>query len=128
VGGKAQDRYPVVCCLRSLPDGMPRGPSISEPVRVAGFALKSYAYPLRGPDGTDVRREAPLLVGGDVTARGAAPRQGAGPLDWGLTGLAAVVAAGVVAAAWMGIRESRRNAAKRRSELPSRWEPPAGLP
>jgi hypothetical protein len=126
VGGKPQDRYPIVCCLRSLPEGMPTGQSISEPLRVAGFALKSYAYPLPGRDGGEVRREAPLLVGGDVVWRPVAPRGGGGSLGGVFAGLATLVGLGLAAAAWKGHRDARRSDAARRAELPDRWQPPAG--
>jgi hypothetical protein len=124
VGGKAQDRYPVVCCLRTLPAGMPSGPTISEPVRVAGFALKSYAYPLRTAEGTEIRREAPLLVGGDVAWQ--RPRAGSSqdPLGWVFAALAATIVAGAALAVWAGRRDARRRAAQRRVSLPDRFVPP----
>ena len=76
------DRYPVVCCLRELPAGMPTGNTIAEPVRVAAFAFKSYVWPLPSADGAARQREAPLLIGGDVAwVRPAATSRG-GPLDW----------------------------------------------
>lgn len=124
VGGKAQDRYPVVCCLRALPAGMPSGPTISEPIRVAGFALKSYAYPLRIADGTEIRREAPLLVGGDVAWQ--RPREGSsqGPLGWVFAALAATIVGGAALAVWTGRRDARRRAEQRRASLPDRFVPP----
>lgn len=124
VGGKAQDRYPVVCCLRTLPAGMPTGPKISEPLRVAGFALKSYAYPLQTGDGSEIRREAPLLVGGDVAWQ--RPRTGAtqGPLAWVFAGLAATIVVGASLAMWAGGQDARRRAQQRRASLPDRFVPP----
>lgn len=123
VAGRIQDRYPVVCCLRGLPAGMPTGPSIGEPVRVAGFAFKSYAYPLSRGDGPAVRREAPLLVGGDVEWRRPAPAAG-GALGAVLAGLAIVVGIGVAFAAWRGARDARRRERLRRGGLPGQ----VGLP
>lgn len=124
VGGKAQDRYPVVCCLRELPAGMPSGPVISEPVRVAGFALKSYAYPLRTGDGSEVRREAPLLVGGDVSWQRSGEESRAGPLPSIFVALAILVVMGVAVAAWAGQRDARKRQERRRASLPDRFEPP----
>jgi hypothetical protein len=124
VGGKAQDRYPVVCCLRALPAGMPSGPTISEPIRVAGFALKSYAYPLRTADGTEIRREAPLLVGGDVAWQRPRTSASQGPLGWVLAALAATIVGGAALAVWTGRRDARRRAAQRRASLPDRFVPP----
>jgi len=124
VGGKAQDRYPVVCCLRSLPAGMPTGPTISEPVRVAGFALKSYAYPLPGRDGGEVRREAPLLIGADLVRRNPPTPVTGGAMSSVLVGLAAVVVAGSAWALWAGRRDARRRSRDRRTALPDRFVPP----
>lgn len=123
VGGEVLERYPVVCCLRRLPPGMPSGASISEPVRVAGFAFKSYAYPLPPRDGVDRRREAPLLVGGDVASvRGTPPPAAALP-GWGLVAVVALLAAVVVAAV---LATGRRGV--RRRPLPDRVGPPTESP
>ena len=46
VNNRTQDTYPIVCCVRTLPAGMPTGEQISERVRISGFALKRYGYPL----------------------------------------------------------------------------------
>lgn len=124
VGGKAQDRYPVVCCLRSLPEGMPTGPTISEPVRVSGFALKSYAYPLPRGDQTDIRREAPLLIGGDVAWRRRGAPATPGLLSSAFAVLAAVVVVGGAIALWAGRRDARLRARARRAALPDRFLPP----
>lgn len=108
VGGKVMDRYPVVCCLRDLPAGMPTGPTIAEPVRVAAFAFKSYVWPLPAADGAAKQREAPLLIGGDVTWVKPAPAGRGGALDWIVAGLAVLFSLGVAAAVWNGSRKGRR--------------------
>lgn len=128
VEGKVMDRYPVVCCLRALPEGMPTGTSIAEPVRVAAFAFKSYAWPLPSADGTPRRREAPLLVGGDVSRMRPAASPRGGVLEWMLTGLAAVIALGFGAAWWMARREARQRDRRRRASLPDRLSPPGAPP
>ena len=46
IDDRVQDTYPIVCCVRDLPAGMPTGQQINEQVRVSGFAMKRYAYPL----------------------------------------------------------------------------------
>ena len=46
VGDRTQDDYPIVCCVRTLPEGFPTGEAISERVVVSGFAFKRYGYPL----------------------------------------------------------------------------------
>lgn len=124
VGGKPQDRYPVVCCLRVLPPGMPTGSSISEPIRVAGFAFKSYAYPLRTGDGAEIRREAPLVIGGDVSRLRARTTPSRGPLASIFAALTAMIVFGGALALWAGGRDAKRRAARRRAAFPDRFAPP----
>lgn len=61
------DRYPIVFCCRELPEGMPAGESINEPVEVTGVFLKTWAYPSRWlvqqTGGTDQLQASPLLIG-----------------------------------------------------------------
>ncbi len=62
---------PIVFCVRELPQGMPEGegPKYREQVRVAGFFMKSWAYPIARPrqnnEGARGGRWqlAPLLIG-----------------------------------------------------------------
>ena len=49
VDGRMQNSFPLVCCVRELPPGMPTGDRINEPVRVPGFAFKRYAYTFEAP-------------------------------------------------------------------------------
>lgn len=61
---------PVVFCVRELPEGFPLGDDIHEPVRIAGFFFKSWAYytdkSLVAPGASPQRKQqqlAPLLIG-----------------------------------------------------------------
>jgi hypothetical protein len=71
VNGRLQDTYPIVCCVRELPPGMPSGERIAEEVDLAGFAFKRYRYPLSDaaaePGGDPPSQESPLLVGSRVS-------------------------------------------------------------
>jgi hypothetical protein len=49
VDGRLQNAYPIVCCVRELPPGMPTGERINEQVRVPGFGFKRYAYGFDAP-------------------------------------------------------------------------------
>lgn len=72
VHGELHDTYPVVCCVRELPPGMPTGQTVNEPVTVTGFAFKRYAYPLPVTGkaaGVSRRLEVPLLIARDVAWR-----------------------------------------------------------
>ncbi|MEX0936753.1 MAG: hypothetical protein WDZ59_02755 [Pirellulales bacterium] len=58
---------PVVLCVRDLPPGFPVGEAIDEPVRLAGFFFKSWAYAARdagteADDAADALQLAPLLI------------------------------------------------------------------
>jgi hypothetical protein len=58
---------PVVFCVRELPSGFPVGEAIDEPVRLAGFFFKSWAYAARdeGTEANDAAgalQLAPLLI------------------------------------------------------------------
>lgn len=128
VDGREQDSYPVVCCVRSLPPGMPTGDRIAERVRIPGFALKRYGYPLAditivSSQGDAVERdrrmETPLVIGPAVVWQPTpAVARGAGPFAWAVVALAA---AGVVAALWRSLvlnRHTHRLAAAARTTLP----------
>ncbi|NCY01581.1 MAG: hypothetical protein EBX36_01400, partial [Planctomycetia bacterium] len=110
VHDRLQEDYPVVCCVRTLPDGMPTGPQIGERVRVTGFALKRYRYPLpdvkisssRGEsERQGLRQDTCLLVGGAAVWRPqATPDRAIDTLGWVFTGLAALIGAALAVAAW----------------------------
>ena len=53
---------PLVVCALQLPEGMPRGERINEPVRVPAFFLKSWSYQASGA-GEGRLQLAPLLIG-----------------------------------------------------------------
>jgi hypothetical protein len=123
-----QDDFPIVCCVRSLPADMPTGERISEQVRVSGFALKRYAYPLQrvritSPQGDEEtgggRRETPLLIGRDVRwIPSPSPRRISDDLGWVLAGIAAVVGLLLGVAAWASCRAARRQEQETRDRLP----------
>lgn len=61
---------PIVFCVRKLPQGFPEGETIVEPVRIAGFFLKTWTYRLPPRDPPEranqhiiTRQIAPLLIG-----------------------------------------------------------------
>lgn len=130
VNDTVQDDFPIVCCVRSLPADMPTGDRISEQVRVSGFALKRYAYPLQrvritSPQGDQEegggRRETPLLIGRDARwVPSPSPRRISTDLGWMLAGIAAVVGLLLGAAAWAARRSARRLEQESRERLPDR--------
>jgi hypothetical protein len=130
VNDTVQDDFPIVCCVRSLPVDMPTGDRISEQVRVSGFALKRYAYPLQrvritSPQGDQEegggRRETPLLIGRDAWwVPSPSPRRISTDLGWMLAGIAAVVGLLLGVAAWAARRSARRLEQASRERLPER--------
>ena len=61
------NRYPVVFCCRALPEGMPSGEVINEPVEITGAYLKTWAYPsawiAERTGRNDQLQVSPLLIG-----------------------------------------------------------------
>jgi hypothetical protein len=94
---------PLVVCVERLPLGMPVGddPKFSEPVRVAGFFLKKWAYPIAQPGGKTVLQLAPLVIGQEPVWQRAAAGAPAG-----IAGASAAVllVAGVVLVVWLAAR------------------------
>ncbi|MFM8413655.1 MAG: hypothetical protein ACKOCX_02925 [Planctomycetota bacterium] len=132
VDGRMQNSFPIVCCVRDLPPGMPTGDRINEPVRVPGFAFKRYAYTFEAPreeDGRQVadteRRQTMLVIG--PRAAWTPPTPGAGMR--GFTIVAGVVAALALAAVFgLGILYGNwslnRSIKRARQELPDRIDVP----
>lgn len=134
IDGQDQDTYPIVCCVRDLPAGMPTGDSISEGVRIDGFALKRYGYPLADVsiissqgdrEEKGKRRETALLVARRADWRKPPSTvETSGLLSWIFAGLGAAVAAAVIYGVWATNRAARRAEAQARGELPDRIELP----
>jgi len=131
VGDRTQDDYPIVCCVRTLPEGFPTGDSISERVMVSGFAVKRYGYPLpdldisssQGDKETHGQRmETALLVGRGLTWKPEPSVAGAtSALSSIFSVLAAVIGLALVVSLWAMNRGGRR-----RPDLPDRIELPGG--
>jgi len=130
VDGTLQDSFPVVCCVREVPTGMPTGDGISEDVVVKGFALKRYAYPLAGAVvGDEVRqgqrRETPLVVGRRAAWRPRPATAAAGDVLFTVFAvIAAFVAAALAWGAWSMARDARRFEARARAALPDTFALP----
>jgi hypothetical protein len=134
VDGRDQDSYPVVCCVRSLPAGMPTGDQIAEQVRIPGFALKRYGYPLAdvtiiSSQGDEVdrdrRMETPLVIGPAVVWEPApAVARGTGLLMWTVAALAAALLAALLLRNLAFNRQARRDAAAARAALPEKFQLP----
>ncbi len=124
--------YPLVFCVRELPEGFPVGDSIHEPVRVAGFFFKDWLYGTRGggedrnaahtTGDADRARFAPLLIGRAPIVL--EPEQGGAGVAQYVAGAVFVMAlAGVWAAAVIYARGDRRF---RQRTLAERFSIPAG--
>lgn len=128
--GKVRDRYPVVCCVRELPAGMPSGDSIAEEVSVPAFAFKRYSYPLQdvliSSSQGDTRTAGerlylPMVIGRRAAWKPAPSVQGATDvLFWIFSAITGLVAAFVAYGAWSAGRTAKRLAEQRRSQLPDR--------
>jgi hypothetical protein len=136
VDKKVQDDFPVVCCVRSLPQGMPTGDNVGERVRITGFGLKRYGYQLPAVkisssqgDSTQQarRRETPLVIAGQLswTPR-PSPQRTVTTLGWIFLSIAAAIGLVLALAAWSFARDAGRAARKARAGMPDRIQmPPA---
>jgi len=134
VHGKLQEDYPVVCCVRTLPEGMPTGQQIGERVQVSGFAFKRYGYPLPdlkistsqgSEDQKGQRQETALLIGREAAWLPApSPTREVNTLGWVFLSIASVIGVALALAAWSFARDSRRRDRQARRELPDRIELP----
>ena len=114
INDRVQESYPIVCCVRSLPKGMPTGHAITERVKVAGFALKRYGYPLpkikgAGAGQPDQRQESPLVIGARaVWIEEPSPAMAVSLLGWVFMALAAIIGLVLAVGAWSFGRGWRR--------------------
>lgn len=123
VHDRVHDTYPVVCCVRELPTGMPTGQALNERVRVTGFGFKRYAYPLPvGADGggEPQRLEVPLIVARGVQWRPSAPAVRDRATPPGLLMPAGLLATALALGGWWLWRRGHRRTPSRRSHLPDR--------
>ena len=104
----------VVQCLR-LPDGMPTGMRIDEPVEVTGYFFKNYAY-----NASDTIRVAPLIIALEPVWKPRAPADRA-PLatHGGVTLVMLATAAALVLATWVGFSRGGRPMPGHRSPEPT---------
>jgi hypothetical protein len=131
VNERTQDDYPVVCCVRILPDGFPTGDAIGEKVTVSGFALKRYGYPLPDIDIKSAqgdkqmrgqRMETALVVGRTLAWKPEPSVAGAtNALSWVFSALAGLIGLIMVYGLWSMNRRGGRSA-----DLPDRIDLPGG--
>jgi len=109
IGDAIQDNFPVVCCTRRLPPGMPHGETMAEWVEFGAFPMKQYAYQLPSEAGKPApRRETPLFIARDVVWRpDPSTKEAASKLGWVFNTLAAATAAILLFAIWSVARKSR---------------------
>ncbi len=134
VNGRQQDRYPVVCCVRTLTPGMPTGDTISERVRVPGFAFKRYSYPLRDAvissslGDSEIKGErmsAPLVIGPTAEWQRPPSAQGASDLLFLIfTAILGLLALFMVFSSWSTRRQLAEAERLRRAAMPDRLELP----
>jgi len=129
IDDRVQDTYPIVCCVRDLPAGMPTGQQINEQVRVSGFAMKRYAYPLpklQGAGAGDAaRQETPLVIGKRALwVPEPSNVEATSLLGWVFLTLAGLVGLVLAFAAWRFNRDARLTRQRQRASLPDRVQLP----
>lgn len=134
INDRLQQDYPVVCCVRTLPDGMPTGQQIGERVRIEGFAFKRYGYPLPDvqisssqgdEDRKGLRQETALVIAKTATwLQQPSPNRAVNTLGWVFLALATAVGVALAAAAWSFSRDVRSRRQRSRDAFPDRIELP----
>jgi hypothetical protein len=108
VAGQKVGSYPVVYCVRELPQGMPMGDQIGEVVRAGGFMFKKWPYTTEMTEAKrpGLRMTSPLLIGKTVVWE---RREKAQPLVGPVAGgtMIAVIVAVAFFAWWFSRRERR---------------------
>lgn len=87
---------PIVVYFLRLPDGMPHGMRVREPVEVVGYFFKRWAY-----EATDTVRTAPLVMALEPVWKPLPPPPAGGTV---LGGYALLAMAGLVAATFLAMR------------------------
>jgi hypothetical protein len=115
--------YPLVFCVRELPEGFPTGEGLHVPVRIAGFFFKAWQYTTRGSrdlesgdivGGANRRQLAPLLIGrAPLMLKVESADSDAVRMVGG--GLFLLALGGIWAAAWWFARDDRKFAETTRS-------------
>ena len=134
VNDRLQDRYPIICCVATLPAGMPRGESMSERVRVPGFGFKRYSYPLKdailssSQGDREIRGEristALVIAATAIWRRPLSPAGVSNVLFGVFAGILGLIAAAFAAGFWSRRRDSRLADRRRRESLPDRLHLP----
>ena len=102
---------PIVVYFLRLPEGMPHGLKIGEPVEVVGYFFKRWAYAA-----TDTVRTAPLVLALEPIWK---PRAAGSPADNSIGTVALVTMAAVVALTLLGIRAASSGPARRQPPAPA---------
>jgi hypothetical protein len=129
INDRLQETYPLVCCVRKLPAGMPTGQTINERVRVSGFALKRYGYPLPRVKGQEAaepqRQETPLIIGRQaIWVPEPSQANATSLLGWAFMLLAGLIGLVLAFGAWRFNRDARRQRRRLRDALPDKIELP----
>ena len=111
IGDDFQDTYPIVYCCTELPEGLPIGEQVNEPVEIAGFIFKRYRYVTRRSDrqkngpGNGRPQESPLLIGKSPSWL---PTKQPLQLPGGMTWLPVLTALALIGWIMKGFFQSRR--------------------
>jgi hypothetical protein len=119
-----RNEFPVTCCVRQLPDGLPTGADVHQPVRLAGIFFKLWAYRSEFVSRVDEKQRqlAPLFIANTLLVV-EPPRSQHAYLAWLVGSFFFAAAAALLIAAWLYRRSDKRFAEamrKRHSTVP-KW-------
>ena len=96
---------PIVVYTLTVPDGFPQGMTIAEQVELDGFFFKRWPYTAQ-----DTIRSAPVVLAKSLRWVAAKPEESVPPMSPAtIVGIAAAVAAALVAIVWSRTRRTRRD-------------------
>ena len=98
---------PLICCVLEAPKEMPLGEDIFAQVRVAGFFMKSWAYPRGDVNSADAKQQlAPLILGREARLLTPAASIADSAVNVLVVGGVLIAIAGILWAAWRAGRPS----------------------
>ena len=98
---------PLICCVLEVPRQMPLGEDIFAQVRVAGFFMKSWAYPRGDANLADAKQQlAPLILGREARLLVPTASIADSAVNVLIVGGVLVAVAGILWAAWRTGRPS----------------------
>jgi hypothetical protein len=111
-----ENNYPITCCALQLPPGFPQEENLRQPVHLAGFYFKLWAYRSEYVSGFDARKRQPAPLFVVTTPRLVRPPATSTAWTWVGGSLMCLLLAGVTVALWRVHQADRRHLERARRQ------------